>query len=238
MSTQTLPAKFLFVRNSELYSYVAAAEIHVTPVAAAYEMTALNQTHQQHYQIPPAVIPFSFFMTATIKKAGGDTVAKRIYKHPIPAKNVTTGEEVPILTFASPSHVFGAYALKLTITLLPSPTPTSVAPTLSVTSPAIAVTALAASLPVVAPATSPTPKPVKKKTTAVGDLNPFVAKQLLELAQTKHEMCPIVAEEFATGHTAVMPCGHLFADFAIKETFKKEPNKCPVCRVYGAPTYI
>ncbi len=226
----TLPSKFLFVRNCELHSYVAAAEIHVTPVAAAYEMTALNQTHQQHYQLPPAVIPFSFFMTATIKKAGGDTVAKRIYKHPISAKNIITGEEVPILTFASPSHVFGAYALKLNITLLPSSTPTSVAPTLSVTAPPVPAV-LAAVLP-------PTPKPVKQKTKAVGDLSQFVAKQLLELAQSKHEMCPIVAEEFAASHTAVMPCGHLFADFAIQETFKKEPNKCPVCRLYGHPTFV
>ena len=72
----------------------------------------------------------------------------------------------------------------------------------------------------------------------VGNLHPFVAKQLLEFAQSKHEMCPITAEEYITGHTAVMPCGHLFMQMAIEETFKKEPNKCPACRQAGRPTFV
>jgi hypothetical protein len=71
-----------------------------------------------------------------------------------------------------------------------------------------------------------------------GDLAPFVAKQLLALAKLRHEECPIVAEEFSEGNTAVMPCGHLFAQIAIEESFKKTPNTCPACRVYGRPTFV
>ena len=71
-----------------------------------------------------------------------------------------------------------------------------------------------------------------------GDLSPFVAKQLMDLAKSRGEFCPIVAEEFSAGNTAVMPCGHLFAQIAIEESFKKEPYKCPACRQTGRPTYV
>ena len=227
--TTLLPAKFLFVRNCELQPYVSAAVITAIQSEGIYTMTAYGYSPHQ-YQLPAMIGPFSFFMSATIKKAEGGTLSKRIYKHPYPARNVTTGEDVPILTFTNPSHIFGAYVLKLNIKLGPSSNPGSVSPALSVTAPPIPTMPVA-----VLPAT---PKPVKQKVKAAGDLTPFVAKQLLELAKSKSEMCPIVAEEFATGHTAVMPCGHLFADFAIQETFKKEPNKCPVCRLHGYPTFV
>lgn len=69
-------------------------------------------------------------------------------------------------------------------------------------------------------------------------LSPFVARQLLELAQMRKELCPVVAEEFSIGNTAVMPCGHLFAQIAIEESFKKELNRCPACRQSGRPTYV
>jgi hypothetical protein len=70
------------------------------------------------------------------------------------------------------------------------------------------------------------------------ELPVFIARQLLELAQLKHDMCPIVAEEFSTGNTAVMPCGHLFAQMAIEESFVVAPNACPACRQPGRPTYV
>ena len=69
-------------------------------------------------------------------------------------------------------------------------------------------------------------------------LAPFVATQLLQLAIIRHEMCPIVAEEFSAGNCAAMPCGHLFAKMAIEESFKKEPSKCPACRQTGTPTFV
>ena len=76
------------------------------------------------------------------------------------------------------------------------------------------------------------------KNKAKGDLSPFAAKQIMEFAQSKHEFCPILAEEFTVGHTAVMPCGHLFASAGLDESFKKEPNSCPTCRQAGHPTYV
>lgn len=76
------------------------------------------------------------------------------------------------------------------------------------------------------------------KAEAKGGLSPFIAKQLLELAQSKGEFCPIVAEEFSTGNTAAMPCGHLFASAGLTESFKKQPNTCPTCRHTGHPTCV
>ena len=86
--------------------------------------------------------------------------------------------------------------------------------------------------------TTAMPPPVKRIKPSSSSMHPFVAKQLLELAILKHDICPIVAEEFSSGNTAVMPCGHLFARMAIEETFKKEPSKCPACRQIGLPTLI
>lgn len=97
--------------------------------------------------------------------------------------------------------------------------------------------------PGLAPVPALAPVPLKKviqkiSKTKPGDLQFFVAKQLLELAQIKKDMCPITAEEYITGETAAMPCGHLFMKIAITESFKKEPGKCPACRQYGQPTYV
>jgi hypothetical protein len=74
--------------------------------------------------------------------------------------------------------------------------------------------------------------------TTPASLSPFIARQLLELAQLKRESCPITAEEFTTGSTAVLPCGHLFSSFAITESFKKVAGQCPACRAAGTPIYV
>jgi hypothetical protein len=225
MSTPTLPAKFLYYKNcSDPY----VAEVSVTQGADGVYSMLYTPTMHIYHELAPTTTD-AFWMTVKVKTTNGSVVSKRIYTRSESVKNMTNGEYIKLITFSSPRSIFGPYVLKRNKYLYAAP---QAVPTVS---PAVSVTAPAAPLPV---APAPAPKPVKKKVSAVGDLSPFVAKQLLELAQTKHEMCPIVAEEFATGHTAAMPCGHLFADFAIKETFKKEPNKCPVCRVYGAPTYV
>ena len=75
-------------------------------------------------------------------------------------------------------------------------------------------------------------------TSGLGELCLYVAKQLYDLAVLRKEQCPITVEEFSQGNTAVMPCGHLFMQMAIEESFKKEPNKCPSCRQEGKPTYV
>jgi len=93
-----------------------------------------------------------------------------------------------------------------------------------------------------APAPAPTPSvPVRQKKCVPcvsNQLSPFVAKQLFDFAVLRKEQCPITVEDFSVGNTAVMPCGHLFMQFAIEESFKKEANKCPWCRQLGKPTYL
>lgn len=71
-----------------------------------------------------------------------------------------------------------------------------------------------------------------------GDLAPFVARQLLDLAVLRCEQCPITVEDYAVGHTAVLPCGHLFARAALEECFKTDAGTCPACRSKGRPTYV
>jgi hypothetical protein len=61
---------------------------------------------------------------------------------------------------------------------------------------------------------------------------------LFDLAVLRKEQCPVTMEDFSVGNAAVMPCGHIFMQFAIEESFKKEPHKCPWCRQVGKPTYV
>lgn len=69
-------------------------------------------------------------------------------------------------------------------------------------------------------------------------LNLFVAKQLLDLAKSRKDQCPVTAEDLVEGHCAAMPCGHLFMRDAIEESFKLKKNECPLCRLAGQPTYL
>ncbi len=98
---------------------------------------------------------------------------------------------------------------------------------------------------------NPSDPPVRtiKKPTEGGraTLCPFVAKKLLELAiHTKQNTCPITLEEFTMptdeqkAGVAAMPCGHLFSEVAITESFKTLANRntCPQCRASGKPTFI
>ena len=125
---------------------------------------------------------------------------------------------IKVISIAQHATVFGAYKLRKNFTcfVAESPQPVQVQP-------------------------QPQPQPASpklKKKLNIGGLNPYVAKQLFDLAVLRKELCPIVAEEFIAGNTAVMPCGHLFMQIAIEESFKKEANKCPWCRQMGTPTFI
>ena len=160
-------------------------------------------------------------------------------------KGTTT--RIPVFKFHDIAKRFN-HVLKRNVTIhLASPLVTHPAPALT---PALALTPAPAPAPAPGPAptapataTAPAAQPISNKKVAptvlkLAGLHPFVAKQLLELAQIKKEMCPITAEEYITGETAAMPCGHLFMKIAIKETFKKEPGRCPACRQEGQPTYV
>jgi hypothetical protein len=155
----------------------------------------------------------------------GVSLNKRVRSHAgIVIKDSTTNLEVPVISIAPPySTVFGPHNLKANIqfTTVVGPPPTGI-PTTSLNAP----TQVAA------------PKQKKHLLYKVDSLSPHVAKQLLEFAILRKEMCPITAEEFSPGNAAVLPCGHLFMQIAIEESFKKEPNKCPWCRQQGSPTFV
>ena len=107
----------------------------------------------------------------------------------------------------------------------------------SASAPTATVTTVAPPAPATTMALEATSKS-KKFSTAKSNLPTMgvhIATQLLELAQLKHDMCPITAEEFITGETAVMPCGHMFMRFGLEETFKApvSRNICPSCRQKG-----
>lgn len=148
------------------------------------------------------------------------------------------GVIIPVLQMAKHTTLFGTTRLKRNVTItsmdLIGPPPLSLPVSLTLPGPS----------PVPVPVPSPpantntnTNIKVKKNIPGVTKLSIHVARQLLELAQMKKEMCPITVEEYSTGNTAVMPCGHLFLQFAIEETFKVAPGVCPACRQAGQPTY-
>ena len=162
-----------------------------------------------------------------------------------------TGTEIPVLRFTEPAkYIPGSTPLNrnFAISKFEGPPPPELTPAASpvydVSANLIAYSGINGtgnSIQIISNALNANKKkkinplpPAKPK----GDLSPFVAKQLMELAQSKHEFCPILAEEFSAGHTAVMPCGHLFTQIAIEESFKKELYKCPACRQTGHPTYV
>ena len=195
------------------------------------------------------------FRFKPVDPVAGDHVRElTVYRWDIDIRD-SAGAAVPVLTIQHVNRLFkGTLKRNLLlyasagVTVSPRPTKDAPAPA-PAPAPAVATTATdvsgnsAPAIVHVAP-----PKLKAKKSAAVaaaavapsptGDLRLFVAKQLLELAQLKKDMCPITAEEYYTGETAVMPCGHLFMRIAIEESFKKEPGSCPACRQRGRPTYV
>jgi hypothetical protein len=208
-------------------------------VLSHYEITAMNLTTNGN-----------LLGTYPCKTHDGSIARKqiRLWGSEVTVRNKVKNEQLHVIRFADSYRILGQSMFvnpPLTYAQLVSPPSSASAPT--------AVTDVSGNL------FQPTNVPIKKKkitaqeiaakyaasTTSAqiqkppkGELSLFVAKQLLAFAQSKKELCPIVAEEFSAGHTAAMPCGHLFAQIAIEESFKKEPRKCPSCRQLGTPTYV
>ncbi len=245
----SLPEKFLFFKHDRFpltgYTYISIAEVTTTAAGDPKNYTVAYTPTEETYVLTGPIGEMT--PIGTFKLNG---VGKRMYDYGVMAVT-STGTNVRVFSFSNPATVFGKHVIKCKKLVsvgpisAPAPTPppatiTHVAP--EAPSPVKKVVKKITAPPIPASPMAPlpaTPKPVAKaKAKPAGDLAPFVAKQLLELAQSKHEMCPITAEEFSQGNTAAMPCGHLFMQFAIEETFKKEPYKCPACRQSGHPTYI
>jgi hypothetical protein len=174
-------------------------------------------------------------------------VGKRFNIHKDIVAKSPTNEKITVVSISQPYAVFG-WSLKanpIAITTVASiadpfslatePPPTL--PPFPIPSPATAanIHTAAASAAAVAQIQS---KTKTHRPPAYNQLAPFVAKQMFDLAVLRKEQCPVTMEDFSAGNTAVMPCGHLFMQFAIEESFKKEPQKCPWCRQAGKPTYV
>ena len=153
-----------------------------------------------------------------VRNCDGILLSKIIRSHTDIIVTDATGQQIKVISIGQHTTVFGSHKLHKNFTCF------------------IAAPPQQSTVPAIPAPTSPKQK--KEKKPQVGGLNPYVAKQLFDLAVLRKELCPIVAEEFIAGNTAVMPCGHLFMQIAIEESFKKEANKCPWCRQLGAPTFI
>ena len=151
------------------------------------------------------------------RNCDGILLSKTVKQHADIVVTDATGQQIMVISMTQHTTVFGSHKLHKNFTCFIASPPQQ------------------STVPAPAPAS---PKPKKEKKPQVGGLNPYVAKQLFDLAVLRKELCPIVAEEFIAGNTAVMPCGHLFMQIAIEESFKKEANKCPWCRQLGAPTFV
>ena len=183
-----------------------------------------------------------------VRNKNNVVVGKRFNIHKDIIARSPTNETITVVSISEPYAVFG-WDLKMNpvaiTTLAPVPPPDSPpasapaplvpAPATNYLSPAPATPVAAAHAAAVAQIQAKT-KPTR--TYLYNTLCPFVAKQLFDLAVLRKEQCPVTMEDFSAGHTAVMPCGHLFVQFAIEESFKKEPGKCPWCRQAGKPTYV
>ncbi len=241
--TMSLPSQFFLYISSRHsaadsfsgYILINAAQgadgvWQLAPAPADYSsLWTVNKTASMH-------IDTFYNCEATVAGPDGALLKKRFYNvrlMSVGAQLIVTSPGGPIPVLEMPKHttVFGKQRLTRNVCLQwlqlqapgsPLPIPAADATIQHVTEPKKKKVTPAAAI----------------QTQPKSDLHLFVAKQLLEFAQSKHEMCPITAEEYITGQTAVMPCGHLFMRMAIEETFKKEPNKCPACRQTGRPTFI
>ena len=182
-----------------------------------------------------------------VRNKNNIVVGKRFNIHKDIVARSPTNETITVVSISSPYVVFG-WSLKpnpVAITTLaptsapvpplPTPVPSTLPP---FTANPVPSPATAANIHTAAAATAAVAKTKSLKSYTYNTLCPFVAKQLFDLAVIRKEQCPVTMEDFSAGNTAVMPCGHLFMQFAIEESFKKEPQKCPWCRQAGKPTYV
>ena len=173
-----------------------------------------------------------------VRDKNGTVVGKRFNIHKNIVARSPTNETITVVSISSPYAVFG-WSLKpnpvAITTLAPPPVPPTLPP---FTANPVPSPATAANIHTAAAATAAVAKTKSLKSYTYNNLCPFVAKQLFDLAVLRKEQCPVTMEDFSAGNTAVMPCGHLFMQFAIEESFKKEPGKCPWCRQAGKPTYV
>ena len=195
-------------------------------------------------QGPSAGDPFG---QHAVRTKNNTVVGKRFYIHKDIVARSPTNETITVVSISQPYAVFGwsltpnpvaITTLVPVIAQLPPPSTTLPPFTASPSAYPVPSPGTAAGIHAAATATAAVAKTKTHRTPMYNTLCPFVAKQLFDLAVLRKEQCPVTMEDFSAGNTAVMPCGHLFMQFAIEESFKKEPQKCPWCRQAGKPTYV
>jgi hypothetical protein len=216
------PLVFLYIRlrkgDKRFILMNTAYNHHEANVTLTMATTA---EHFRYVTPPPDFSTGEYLGQFSIVSSTGVILKKAIRKHPAIAITSNTTGLVMVISVTDHTTVFGSHTLKQNVCFLPADAAT-----------AATTVSLIPNPNVISHASSIV---VKKK----GDqLCPFVAKKLMTLAIIQKEQCPITVEDFSEGNTAVMPCGHLFMQSALEETFKTEPAKCPWCRQTGRPTYV
>ena len=163
---------------------------------------------------PPVMSSGEYLGQYTVHTTTGVLLRKAIRKHMDFRFASASGLEALVISLTAHTTIFGSHTLKTNVCLTHT---------------------YQASIPTPPTTAAPAPVVVKKKS---DQLCAFVAKKLMRLAILDKEQCPITVEDFSEGNTAVMPCGHLFMQSAIEESFKTEPTKCPWCRQPGRPQYV
>lgn len=251
-------SNYILVQKTVVTDAATALETMLSPVAPGASIVLTV----------PAVEPTTeqmFWGTFHLSGKDGMTHGKRLYIIPDLRLKKSNGELLKVFTMAAHKSILGPCVKNFTPVVEAAAEPPSGTQTPSYSSavgdePLVAGASASVITHVPPPPSLPTlqkqltkaKKTIKHLTAAATlgssyhssskyarlSLAPFVATQLLQLAIIRHEMCPIVAEEFSAGNCAAMPCGHLFAKMAIEESFKKEPSKCPACRQTGTPTFV
>jgi hypothetical protein len=103
--------KFLYYERFAFSPSLTVAEISVIQDGNTYELQVSPTSDE--YQLSATNVTSTFVMTASIKQKNGRIAARRIYANTVKARNITTGEEVPLITFSNPVPFFGPRVLKL-----------------------------------------------------------------------------------------------------------------------------
>ena len=230
------PRFFLYIPSRKSYSaYVLMA---AAQVEGAWNLTQVGPEANNLYTIEIQNLAlgapqYNAEGMVVMRSTEGLLLKKHIRSHPNVKVTGPHPDTSPFLVYsiAAQHTVFGSTKLKHNVlfSIIEHP-PSLIIPPLPQISPSPS--------PSSPPFPSPSPPPQPKKNISVANLTPFVAKQLFDLAIMRKEQCPVTMEDFSQGNTAIMPCGHLFMVFALEESFKAEPNKCPWCRQKGSPTFV
>jgi len=116
-----LPSKFLYFKRFTFIPFDLVAEVTVHQNEGIYELSASPTTDE--YQLSVFLSTPVFVGVAPFKLKNGGVVSKRIYACPDLARNLTTGEDIPLLAFSTPSPIFGPRVLKMNKTLHLNTTP-------------------------------------------------------------------------------------------------------------------